>query len=49
MKVSEKEHARIEKTETPRYEAKEHSASFLKKAERLAERTPKGRSKGGKR
>lgn len=43
MKVSEKEHEELEKTETPQFEAKEHSPKFLKKAAKLA-----GRRKGEK-
>lgn len=36
MKVSAKEHEKLEKEETPAYEAKEHSPKFLKKAAKLA-------------
>lgn len=36
MKISEEKHEAIEKTETPEFEAKEHSKGFLKKAAKLA-------------
>lgn len=47
-KVSARQHEEIEKRETPAYEAREHEPSFLKKAERLAERK-KGKRSGGRR